>query len=464
MNLIKIAFSNIRSKPQNTFLSVILLAFGVGIISLLLLVENQLTEKFNRNIKDIDFVLAAKGSPLQSILANVYHVDAPTGNISIEESRRIVKDIMVAEAIPLAYGDNFESWRIVGTNQKYPDHYGVKLKEGKPFEKAFEACVGSEVAKRTGLKVGDTFTSLHGLDNKQAVEEDGHSHDTKYTVTGIYETSESVIDNLLLTPVQSVWLIHEHEEEHADVEPAAAAEEHVHVEGEEHNHDHAEEHDHVHAEGEAHDHDHDHAHDHDHDHAHDHDHSTMTYEELAAEPGREITAYLIKKRNKGAIGQLSKKVEGTAMQLANPAIEANRLNQNFGLGMDTMKAIALLIMMLSFVSVFISLYNSLKERRYELALMRTMGGSRFSLFSLILLEGLALTFIGALVGLILSRLGLWVLSYFAEKNFHYNLVDMRILPEEWILISVTLGVGILASLLPAVKALRIDISKTLSHA
>lgn len=85
MNLIKIAFSNIRSKPQNTFLSVILLAFGVGIISLLLLVENQLTEKFNRNIKDIDFVLAAKGSPLQSILANVYHVDAPTGNISIEE-------------------------------------------------------------------------------------------------------------------------------------------------------------------------------------------------------------------------------------------------------------------------------------------------------------------------------------------------------------------------------------------
>lgn len=99
----------------------------------------------------------------------------------------------------------------------------------------------------------------------------------------------------------------------------------------------------------------------------------MTYEELAAEPGREITAYLIKKRNKGAIGQLSKKVEGTAMQLANPAIEANRLNQNFGLGMDTMKAIALLIMMLSFVSVFISLYNSLKERRYELALMRTMG-------------------------------------------------------------------------------------------
>ncbi len=93
-----------------------------------------------------------------------------------------------------------------------------------------------------------------------------------------------------------------------------------------------------------------------------------------------------------------------------------------------------------------------------------MGGSRFSLFSLILLEGLVLTIIGALVGLILSRLGPWVLSYFAEKNFHYNLVDMRILSGEWILISVTLGVGILASLLPAIKALRIDISKTLSHA
>lgn len=100
MNLIKISWSNIQHKPLNTLLSIVLLSFGIGIISLMLLLKEQIGEKFDRNIKDIDFVLAAKGSPLQSMLANIYHVDAPTGNISVSEAKRIIKNPMVAEAIP----------------------------------------------------------------------------------------------------------------------------------------------------------------------------------------------------------------------------------------------------------------------------------------------------------------------------------------------------------------------------
>ncbi|MEY3397741.1 MAG: hypothetical protein RL220_335, partial [Bacteroidota bacterium] len=237
MNLLRIALGNILNKPLNTTLSVVMLAFGVGIISLLLLVEEQLNEKFNRNIKDIDFVLGASGSPLQLILANVYHVDAPTGNIKVEDARKIVKDINVAEAIPLAYGDNYENWRIVGTNEKYPKHYGVELAEGTAFEKAFEVNLGSEVARNTGLKVGSRFVSVHGFD-KDAESGDAHHHDIEFTVTGIYKESGSAIDNLILTPVQSVWLVHEHDHEEADS--------HVHAESDT-THTHAED-------GHAHDH------------------------------------------------------------------------------------------------------------------------------------------------------------------------------------------------------------------
>ena len=151
------------------------------------------------------------------------------------------------------------------------------------------------------------------------------------------------------------------------------------------------------------------------------------------------------------------------MQIAIPAIEMNRLSQNFGLGMEAMRAIAILIMILSFVSVFISLYNSLKARKYELALMRTMGGTRGTLFQLIIFEGLWLVFIGFVIGMILSRVGLIVLSNAMEDNFHYSLTDIGIHTSEIILLGVTLLVGIVASLLPAVRAFRIDISKTLSN-
>ena len=434
MNLLKISWKNVMSKPLDLTLSAILLAFGVGIISLLLLLEKQLTEKFDRNIKDIDIVLGAKGSPLQLILANVYHVDAPTGNIKVADAQKVIHHPTIKEAIPLAYGDNYEKWRIVGTTKKYPEHYDCKVSEGALFDHPFEATIGSNVAKQTGLKVGDTFESAHGLDAVK--EHDDHSHDTPYKIVGIFAQSNSAIDNLILTPVESVWMIHQHHDEEADHEETGHTDEE-----DEHDHDH---------EGEVHDHDHEGE-------AHDHAH-----EEVDAMQ-QEMTAYLLIKRTPMAQMMLPNLIKNTNMQIAIPAIEMNRLSQNFGLGMEAMRAIAILIMILSFISVFISLYNSLKARKYELALMRTMGGTRGTLFQLIIFEGLWLVFIGFLIGMILSRVGLIILSNAMEDNFHYSLTDIGIQQSEIILLGVTLLVGIVASLLPAVRAFRIDISKTLSN-
>lgn len=452
MNLLKISWKNVMSKPLDLTLSAILLAFGVGIISLLLLLEQQLTEKFDRNIKDIDIVLGAKGSPMQLILANVYHVDAPTGNIKVADAQKVIRHPTIKEAIPLAYGDNYEKWRIVGTTKKYPEHYDCQVAQGALFDHPFEATIGANVAKQTGLKVGDTFESSHGLDAVK--EHDDHSHDTPYTIVGIFATSNSAIDNLILTPVESVWMIHQHHDEEAadhTEEEVATEEEEMHAEADTtHEHDH---------EGEAHDHDHEgEAHDHEgeaHDHAHEH--------EEVDPMEQEMTAYLLVKRTPMAQMMLPNLIKNTNMQIAIPAIEMNRLSQNFGLGLEAMRAIAILIMILSFISVFISLYNSLKARKYELALMRTMGGTRATLFRLIVLEGLWLVFIGFVLGMILSRVGLIVLSNAMEDNFHYSLTDISIHTSELILLGVTLLVGIVASLLPAVRAFRIDISKTLSN-
>jgi putative ABC transport system permease protein len=407
MNLLKISWSNIKHKPLNTLLSIVLLSFGIGIISMMLLLKNQISEKFDRNIKDIDFVLAAKGSPLQSMLANIYHVDVPTGNIKVSEARRIIKNPMVAEAIPLAYGDNYEKFRIVGTNEKYPNHYGCTVAQGNMFAAPFEVTIGASVAHETGLKVGSTFTSVHGYDNA-AEDADAHHHQL-FTVVGIFALSHSVIDNLILTPVETTWMVHEHPEEPALTDSSSA-------------------------------------------------------DSARVEPDREMTAYLIKKRNKGAFGMLSKQTEDTTMQLANVAVENSRLMNNFGLGLSTITAIAIVIMVISFISIFISLFNSMRERRYELALMRTMGGTRSTLFALIIQEGLLLVLLGYAIGLLLSRAGLLVLSHFMKESFHYGLDNLAISAQELALLGLTLLVGLFASVIPAWQALKIDISKTLTNA
>jgi putative ABC transport system permease protein len=120
--------------------------------------------------------------------------------------------------------------------------------------------------------------------------------------------------------------------------------------------------------------------------------------------------------------------------------------------------------LISFLSIFISLYNGLKERQYELALLRTMGGTRWTLSRLILLEGLWIVGIGCVLGFFLSRGGTYLLSRLSEDTFRYPLQVWQVQWMDILLFGLTLCVGIMASLLPAVKAMKMDISKTLSNA
>ena len=392
MRLIYIARKNLLSKPLQTALSTILLAFGVGMVSLMMLSEKQIKDQFERNIKDIDLVLGAKGSPLQLILANVYHIDAPTGNIDLDAANEVIKHPYIEEGIRLAYGDNYMGYRIVGTEHSYPEHYEAEIAEGKMWEDVFEVTVGATVAVKLGLVVGDGFYSAHGLTDGTDVHDN-----VEFVVVGILKPTSSVIDQLLLTNIESIWGVHGGHTEHSEEKP------------------------------------------------------------------KEITAVLLKKRNPMAVLTLPNLLKETNMQVALPAIEINRLNNQFGIGTKAISAIALLIMVLSFASIFISVFENMQARRYELAIMRTMGGTPSTLFRLILLEGGLLSICGVVLGLVISRSGLFILSSLVVDQFKYDISEMVILPSEIALICCATFVGLLAAIIPAVKTLRMDISETLSN-
>ncbi|MEZ4886057.1 MAG: ABC transporter permease [Chitinophagales bacterium] len=435
MNLIKLSWSNLRAKPLNTFLSLLLLTLGVALVSMLLILNKQLDEQFKRNISGIDMVVGAKGSPLQLILSSVYHIDNPTGNISLEEAESLLKNPIIQQAIPLAYGDSYKGYRIVGTNKDYPEHYGIALKEGKLWTKEYEVTAGAVVAKNLGLKIGDHFHSAHGL-----VENAPNHEDAEYKVVGIFDHNNSVIDQLLLTDITSVWAIHEHGDEHEN--------ENENVEGHDEEGVHEE-----------------HTHEHEHQHSNTEEGISKLIPGIETLEGKEITAMLVKFKNKMGVMTVPRMVnEKTSMQAAVPAIEVNRLFTLMGVGMDTLRAIAFFIIIVSGISVFVSLFNSLKERKYELALMRSMGASRTKLFLLVLLEGLILSLIGFVLGMLTSRLGLYFLSGLMQSNYHYGLEAGQFLPQEGVLFIATIGIGIVAALLPALQAFNMNISKTLANA
>ncbi|MFV8227014.1 hypothetical protein ACNKXV_13780, partial [Christiangramia aquimixticola] len=108
------------------------------IITVLLLIQDQFEKKMNQDAAGIDLVVGAKGSPLQLILSSVYHIDFPTGNIKMEEAKRLSSNRLVKKVIPLALGDNVQGFRIVGTNHDYLSLYEVEFEQGKAWEEPFQ--------------------------------------------------------------------------------------------------------------------------------------------------------------------------------------------------------------------------------------------------------------------------------------------------------------------------------------
>lgn len=405
MNLATLSVSYLRARPLHTVLSVTLLALGVATIVAALLSVAQLESRMGRDVRGIDLVVGAKGSPMQLILSGIYQLDAPTGNIPLSAARALEKNPLIRKAMPLAMGDSWRGFRIIGCGREYPEHYGGELRAGRYFEKSMEAVLGAEAAARSGVGVGGTFAGVHGL----AGEGEEHAK-TPYTVVGVLAPTGSVIDRLVLTPIQSVWDVHRHEEgEHHG----------GHEKGEPTNND----------------------------------------------PGeKEVTVLLVQYASPLAAATLPRAINSKSeLQAASPAFETARLFRIAGAGLEALHAFAVILIVAAGLSVFVALYSALEERRYDLAVMRMLGASRARLFGLLLAEGLALAALGTLAGLALGHLFTSALGVWLEAAKQPAVSGAFFLRDELLLAVAALGVGLLAALIPAWRAYRTDVSRTLSQ-
>jgi putative ABC transport system permease protein len=183
----------------------------------------------------------------------------------------------------------------------------------------------------------------------------------------------------------------------------------------------------------------------------------------SGDSAREITSLLIRYRSAMGAIQLPRWVNSNSgLQAASPAFETARLFSILGVGVDIISGFAFMLIFISGLSIFIALYNSLKERKYDLAIMRSMGASRSKIVFSVLLEGSLLTFLGACFGLVLAHVALLMLPLFVDEAGKSGITGWVFYPEEGIILAGSLLLGILCALLPAIQAYRTDISKVLA--
>ena len=324
MKTLSLSWRYVWARPLAALLNVLLLGLGLASITFLLLVAHQVERAFDRDLAGIDVVVGAKGSPMQLILSGVLHLDVPPGNVPLAAVNALQKNPLVAEVIPISLGDNFQAYRIVGSSLAYPAHYGAVLAQGRLWSAPMEVVLGATVARKLGLRLGDSFVGSHGLGAG------GHAHgDSAYTVVGVLAATASVLDRLILTDTASVWKVHE-------------------------------------------------------------DYSAADDEDRKAmEEEREVTMALVRYKSPLAAMSFPRWVNtSTEMQAAAPALEVTRLLHMLGLGTDVLRAFAGMLLLTAGLSVFIALWNAVRERRGDLALLRMLGAPPARIAALLLTEAL----------------------------------------------------------------------------
>jgi putative ABC transport system permease protein len=402
MNLANLSFAYLRSKPLNTMLNLALLALGVGTITLALLANTQFEERMGRDARGIDLVAGAKGSPMQLILAAVFHVDVPAGNIPLAEARQLAQHRAVKKAIPLALGDAFRGFRIVGTTHDYVAHYGANVATGRLWEKPLEAVLGADAARATGLTVGDKFIGAHGIGGE------GDAHEaTPYQVVGVLAPTGAVLDRLVLGSIESVWLVHAPPGEGETFEDVLGA---------------------------------------------------------MIDEDKEVTAVLLQYATPIAAATLPRAINATTvLQAASPAYESARLFKMIGVGVDVLRGFALVLVAAAGLSIFIALYNAMEERRYDLAIMRMLGASPGKLMRLVLLEAVALALVGAVLGLVLGHLAAEAVGAMLAAEQQGRITGAAWFGSELWLVALAAGIGLVAGLVPAWRAYGTDIAATLAQ-
>jgi putative ABC transport system permease protein len=398
MTTVALAFRYLWSRPLQALLNLLLLTLGLASITFVLLASEQIDRAFQRDLAGIDLVVGAKGSPMQLILAGVFHIDVPPGNIALAEVQELARQPQVAKLIPLSLGDSFRGFRIVGTTAEYPAHYRMTYAQGQPWARSMEAVLGAQVAQSTGMKSGDSFIGSHGLGGG------GHEHgEYHYRITGVLAPCGCVMDRLILTATESVWQVHE---------KAMAVDDE---------------------------------------------------DRKALEAEREITIALITYKSPLAAVSFPRYVNGsTGMQAAAPAVEVSRLLRMLGVGSEVLRGVGAVLLFTAALSVFIALWNAVRERRDDLAMLRMLGATPAKVAALLVCEALWLAVLASVLGLAAGHAMTALVGLLLEGQRSLPMTGRLWVPAEAWIPAAAVAVAIVAALIPTVSAYRVDVARLLN--
>lgn len=458
MNLFQIALKNMRQRGLASALTMLSVALGVALMVAVLLIHGVLGTQFSQSGSGYNLIIGPEGSPIQLVLSTVYRIENPIQNMPWRYYKRWAADPRVELAVPLAFGDATEqgSFPVLGTTPQYfklpvarnpqPQPYRVR---GNFLQGSWDAVIGSEVAKRNGWDLGSQFQLVHGGQRG----EDAHVHKEKFTVVGVLRSTGTPNDRSVFVHIAGFHMLagHENPIKEAIVRESQFFHESIEeltkrYEQELLNEAREAEYIKLHPDHPAHE---------------------------GPDVSKEVTSILIVTkgeagdelvRSSRALDIQSELGEDTAAQAVPPVGVMEKIMRTFVTPMQVaFLGLTGLILVVSAIGIFVSIYNSMAERRREIAIMRALGAQRRTVSLMILCETILLCLGGGLLGLLFGH-GLMVFAGPLLEQQSGLLVNRWAVSKwELVILPVTLLVATLSGLIPSVTAYRTDVAETLAN-
>ena len=413
MSFWRILLHNIRRHRFSTFLALISITLGVGLLIAVVSFREQSHRHFVTEGVGVDAILGPKGSPLQIAMNALYHLEEMPGKLKWSYYEKVKKDPLVVDAIPFVTGHSYAGYRVNAIDDRFFTSFeyqpGKRLSfnsdaggQGRMFKARDEAVAGWAVAKALGLHLGDSFNPVCGVHSGDPV----HAHD-KIRFVGILAPTGTPHDRAIYIPLKTFYTLEGHG-------ASVAA--------------------------------------------------------MATDPSqREISGAYLKLRHirGGAMhpGVQNLKYEidqSTEAQLVVPSEVIPRILDIISWVDKVMFIVGAMVTLLAIMFLFVVLITALREQRRELAMMRMLGANRTTVFGLIMSEAVFLSVIGTILGIafghLLVSLGGHYVAVETGMQFTSNFISSA---DIWVLPSITL-MGAVAGLIPAVHAYRMSILRNLS--
>ena len=399
-----LAWKSLGSRKLTIFLTTLTLALSVTLFMMIGRIKTASQQSFLNTVSKVDLIVGAKGGSLELLLYSVFHLGSATNNIRYDSFLKYQKNPQISALIPISLGDSHKGFRVVGTDNQFFDYFrfcgdkNLKFVAGQIFSGAQEVVLGSAVAKELNYKIGDEIYLSHGTESAGIIKHD----DFSFKVSGILDLTHTPVDRSVYVPLLGLEAIH------ADWQEGYKKE-------------------------------------------------RLSELDLSTLKISSITSFMVIAKNRIASLFLRQAIYNDNqfnLMAIIPGIELSNMWQALSYMENALNGISGLVIVIGFLSMLIILFNTLENRRREMAIYRSLGASPWAVLFLLILESGLLASFGALLGILLTNL----FSLFARPLIyqHFGLyLEIPFITHQELsfLLWFILG-GFFVGLLPAVKAYR----------